>query len=319
MQSASNISAFENKRVLIVGDIILDEFVYGTQERMSPEHREVPVLDVLERRQYLGGAANVALNIRQLKAIPYLAGTVGKDTAGDAVYRLLHQHDISNEYVHTNQRQATTHKTRFFRDGQPFCRIDEDGNIEEPELIAHFILKNVAAAILHHKPHVMILQDYNKGVLSASVIPPLLALARQHRMLVCVDPKFDNWELYQEADLFKPNKAEFDFITSAANKQPEDILKSAAELRQKIQYKNLLLTLGAEGNFIADEQQTSFIRQVTTVENPDVCGAGDTVIAVASLALACGFPLSDIAALANKAGAVVCQKKDIQPVQFNEL
>lgn len=314
-----DLSKFENKRILIVGDIMLDEFVYTTSNRKSPEHKDVPVLNIENKKQYLGGAANVALNIKKLKAIPYLVGTVGNDEAGQTIYNLLHKEDISNLYVHTNHRQKTTVKSRIFQDLQPIFRVDNEEINEYPELVNHFILKNIQLAITNHKPHVIILQDYNKGVLNALIIPEILALAKQHHLLVCVDPKFENWHLYKEVDLFKPNEKELKVMSDELKVKDECLEKIAIALLQNINFKKLLVTLGAEGNFIFDGNKSQILHLKSQIQNADVCGAGDTVIAVASLGLACGFTLEQIAELSNKAGFVVCQKEHVQPITIIEL
>ena len=317
MSSVTDISKFENKRIIVVGDIMLDEFVYTSHTRNSPEHAATPVLFIQEKKQYLGGAANVALNIKKLNAIPYLVGTVGDDDAAKSIYAMLHKEDISNHYVHTNPRQSTTKKLRIFQDKQPVFRLDAEDVNEYPDLVNHFILKNIQTAITNHKPHAIILQDYNKGLLNAAIIPEILKLANQHNLLICVDPKFDNWDLYKEVDLFKPNLIEFNFMSESEHKS--NLEKKAITLCQKINFKNLLVTLGADGNFIFDGNNSSFNTQHSTLENPDVCGAGDAVIAVASLGLVCGFTLEQIAELSNKAGFVVCQKENVQPVTIVEL
>lgn len=298
---------------------MLDEFVYTTSNRKSPEHKDVPVLNIENKKQYLGGAANVALNIKRLKAIPYLVGTVGNDEAGQTIYNLLHKEDIINLYVHTNHRQKTTVKSRIFQDSQPIFRVDTEEINEYPELVNHFILKNIQSAITNHKPHVIILQDYNKGVLNALIIPEILALAKQHHLLVCVDPKFDNWHLYKEVDLFKPNEKELKVMSDELKVKDECLEKIAIVLLQNINFKNLLVTLGAEGNFIFDGNKSQILHLKSQIQNADVCGAGDTVIAVASLGLACGFTLEQIAELSNKAGFVVCQKEHVQPITIIEL
>ena len=316
-----DLSKFENKRILIVGDIMLDEFVYTSSNRNSPEYKDTPVLNITEKKQYLGGAANVALNIKKLKAIPYLVGVVGEDDAAKTIYALLHQEDITNLYVHNNTRQHTTKKLRIFQNNQPAFRLDAEEQNEYPELVNHFILKNIQSAITNHKPHAIILQDYNKGVLNAAVIPEILSIAKQHNILIGVDPKFENWHLYKDVDLFKPNLQEFDFMSESEieNERVSDLEKKAKSLHQKINFKNLLVTLGAEGNFIYDGNKSQISNLKSQISNPDVCGAGDAVIAVASLALTCGFSLEQIAALSNTAGFIVCQNEHGQPVLIGEL
>ncbi len=303
---------------------MLDEFVYTTSCRNSPEYKDAPVLNITEKKQYLGGAANVALNIKKLKAIPYLVGTVGNDDASKTIYELLHKEDITNLYVHTNNRQKTIVKTRIFQDGKPVFRIDNDSSttlstIEQEQLINHLIFKNITDAITNHKPHVLILQDYNKGVLNSSNIYKIISLAKQHNLLICVDPKFDNWNLYQEVDLFKPNLSELKMMCDELRVKDDSIENISKKLHKKNNLKNLLVTLGAEGNFIFDGNKSQISSLKSQIQNPDVCGAGDTVIAVASLGLACGFSLEQIAELSNKAGFIVCQKENVQPIHFGEL
>lgn len=319
MSYAFDISKFENKRIIVVGDIMLDEFVYTSHTRNSPEHAATPVLFIQDKRQYLGGAANVALNIKKLKAIPYLVGTVGDDDAAKAIYKLLHKEDITNLYVHMNSRQDTTKKLRIFQDEQPVFRLDAEDVNDYPDLVNHFILKNIQTVITNHKPHAIILQDYNKGLLNTAIIPEILKIAKQHSLLICVDPKFDNWELYQHVDLFKPNLNELKVMSDELKVDGENLEKIAIELQKRIHFKNLLVTLGADGNFIFNNNHSAFSTNHSTLNNPDVCGAGDAVIAIASLALACGFTLEQIAGLSNKAGYIVCQKENVQPVTIEEL
>ena len=345
MSSYIDISKFENKRILIVGDIMLDEFVYTSSTKNSPEYKDVPILNITDKKQYLGGAANVALNIKKLKAIPYLVGSVGNDKSSEKIYELLHENDITNEYVFTNHQQKTTTKTRIFQNEKPVSRIDEDAAKESmTDIVYQFLLKNIRAAITNHKPHAIILQDYNKGVLNEFLIHEILLLAKEHKLLVCVDPKFENWNLYKDVDLFKPNKNEFFFISDSDKNSESDgenesdqhdsklsdhsnksdinsqtLLKRADYLKQKINFKNLLVTLGAEGNFIFDGNKSQISNLKSQIQNADVCGAGDTVIAVATLGLLCGFSLEEVAELSNKAGAIVCQKENVQPILFEDL
>lgn len=295
---------------------MLDEFTYTSSVRNSPEYKDVPILNILEKKQYPGGAANVALNIKKLKAIPYLVGVIGEDDASKVMHELLHREDITNLYIHTNPRQKTIRKTRIFQDRKPVFRIDEEAPSEYEPLQNHFVLKHITDAINNHKPHAIILQDYNKGVLNATVIPEIIALAKRHNMLICVDPKFDNWELYKEVDLFKPNLKEFEFMCKG---EPQTLEEKAKALLDKIKFKSLLVTLGADGNFIYDGKKTKHLNLKSQIQQPDVCGAGDAVIAVASLAMVCGFPLEETADLANKAGFMVCRKENVQPVTLEEL
>ncbi len=314
-----DLSKFENKRILIVGDIMLDEFIHTTSNRNSPEYKDVPILKIKEKKQYLGGAANVALNIKKLKAIPYLIGIVGEDVAAQTIYELLHQAKITNQYIYGSTRQKTTVKSRVFLNKKPIFRIDAEEKIIHEELVNHFILKQISDAIKNQKPHVIILQDYNKGVLNAATISDIIALAKQHNISICVDPKHENWDLFKDVDLFKPNEKELLKISEKLLVNENNIENIAQELQKKINFKYLLVTLGSKGNFTFDGQKSEILHQKSEIQNADVCGAGDTVIAVASLGLACGFSLNEIAEISNKAGFIVCQKENIQPITFDEL
>lgn len=313
-----DLSKFENKRILIVGDIMLDEFIYTSSNKNSPEYKDVPVLQADEKLQYLGGAANVALNIKKLKAIPYLVGSVGNDAASKTIFDLLDREEISNQYIFINNTQTTTKKSRIFLDNRPILRLDEENATKEYSPVTYdFLSKHVIDAINHHKPHAVILQDYNKGVLNPFLINEILSLAKQHSMLICIDPKYDNWQLYRDADLFKPNKKEF--VHMSEGEQVSGMEHLAKKLQEKIHFKNLLVTLGSEGNFYSDGNHSAFNIQHSTLQDPDVCGAGDTAIAVATLGLASGFSLAEIAELSNKAGFIVCGKKHVQPIRLEEL
>lgn len=314
-----DISKFENKRILVVGDIILDEFIHTSSNRNSPEYRQTPILKIEDKKHYLGGAANVALNIKKLNAIPYLIGTVGDDISSKIIYELLHKEDVTNLYVHTDVRQKTTLKSRIFKDGNPLFRMDDEAEHTDLALVNHFVLKQLTEAITNHKPHAIVLQDYNKGVLNKVTIPKILDLARQHHLLICVDPKFENWELYQQVDLFKPNLVELKVISDELLVEDKSIENISKALSKVINFKNLLLTLGADGNFIFNSEKSQFLKLNSQIKNPDVCGAGDTVIAVAALGLTCGFSLEETALLSNVAGNIVCQKENTQPVTFQEL
>ncbi len=314
-----DISKFTNKRVLIVGDIILDEFIQTTSERNSAEYKDIPILKIKEKKSYLGGAANVALNLKQLHAIPYLVGCIGDDANGATIEKLLQQAEISIEYIYRNHTQKTTVKTRIFKDNRPIFRLDDECDTYTNKLHNAFILRNITNAIQQHKPHILLLQDYNKGVLNQENISEIIQLAKQHQMLICVDPKFENWDLYQDVDLFKPNEKELNVMRDTISLKNDSFENISKVIAEKINCKNLLVTLGAKGNFIYNSTIAKHTPLHTTIENADVCGAGDTVIAVASLALAAGFSLEQIAILSNQSGFIVCQKEHTQPICFNEI
>lgn len=325
------LSRFENKRIMVIGDIMLDEFIDAVPSGTSAEYANTGHLHIQHKNHYPGGAANVALNIRKLKAIPYLVGTIGNDESARILLDLLQQENVSTEYLFTNTAQRTTRKTRLFKNGTPLLRLDEEDKGPYDKVVYDVLLKHIHQAITAHKPHAIILQDYNKGVLDPYLIKKVLKLAQEHALPVCVDPKMEHWEHYQQVDLFKPNKKEFLFMSESENEREsgkgserelenESRLEAMVKrLQEKIHYKKLLVTLGSEGNFIYDGLHAQFTPQHLQLNDPDVCGAGDTVIAAATLALICGYSLDAIAALANKAGYLACSYPHIHAVTLEEL
>lgn len=312
---------FKGKKVLIVGDIILDEFVETIQSGFSQEYANNPILQVKHRDYYLGGAANVALNCSRLNAEVFLLGTTGVDKFQEIVHDLLLNDNISNEYIVANPKQHTTLKTRLLQNGTPLLRVDEETKIDFDKAIDDYLLFNYKEIIAKNQPDVIILQDYNKGVLNPYLIPLFLELARENKIPVCVDPKFENWMLYQSVDVFKPNRKELAFMNNLST-EPEDeadIIHAAGFIQEQINCKTIFVTLGGRGSYCKNADLSFFTTPEKFISNPDVCGAGDTVIAVIALAYASGYEWKTIAALANKAANIVCHKRQIQPVSSEEL
>lgn len=317
--SLPDLSVFRNKRILVIGDAMLDIFLQTTATRRSPEFPDAPVYDVIDRKTYPGGAANVAMNLKGLGALPYLVSVTGNDPEGETLRSLLSAAGISTEYLFADSTRITTVKTRVINSGTPAFRIDEEHSANLSGLATQFLLKNIRQAILDHKPHAILIQDYDKGVLNADTIPAILDLARSQHLPVAVDPKFRNWTLYQDVDLFKPNQKEFVAIGEQLNTDTDDLETIAKVLQEKIGFSSLLVTLGAQGNFWFDANGSNIDRQPSSLPEADVCGAGDSVIAAATLGLVCGFSPKQIAELANRAGYAACKKGHVQPVTLDEL
>ncbi len=312
---------FKEKKILVVGDIMLDEFVETQQSGFSQEYANNPILQVKHRNYYLGGAANVALNCTKLEAEVFLLGTTGVDKFQEILHELLRSNNISTEYVVANPKQHTTLKTRVLQNGIPLLRIDEETTADFDKAIDDYLLFNFKEIITKQKPDVIIFQDYNKGVLNPYLIPLFLELARENKIPVCVDPKFENWNLYKEVALFKPNRRELAFMNQLETEpeSDEDIVRCAEFVRNQLNCKTVLVTLGSRGTYCLSEQDSFFTEPYKYIAHPDVCGAGDTVIAVIALAYASGYEWKKIAALANKAANIVCHKRQIQPVNPKEL
>lgn len=311
---------FNNLNVLIVGDVMVDHYLFGEVNRISPE-APVPVVEVLSRESRLGGAANVALNISELGGNPLLLTMIGRDAAGEQLINMLEAKKINTDHVLQHKERTTTHKTRIFDEDKQVVRFDEE-DVEDLEKAQETTITNEFKRILsHNKIHIIILQDYNKGLLTKTFIKQILLLATKNEIPVAVDPKERNFLEYQNVDLFKPNLREFsEAIGYRINAKSIDSLRSGAEeLRRKNRFKNLMITLGAGGIFCFTKTGESFIVPARSIKAADVSGAGDTVISIAALAFVQQQNLKTIAQLANKGAAAVCKKIGVSPVTLKEL
>lgn len=299
---------------------MVDHYLFGEVNRISPE-APVPVVEVLKRESRLGGAANVALNISELGGNPFLLTMIGKDKTGDDFIKMLEDNDINTDHILQHRDRVTTLKTRIFDEDKQVVRFDEE-EVEDLEKAQETTITNEFKRILsHNKIHIIILQDYNKGLLTKSFIKHILLLATKNEIPVAVDPKERNFLEYQNVDLFKPNLREFsEAIGYRINAKSLESLRSGAEeLRRKNRFKNLMITLGANGIFCFTKTGESFIVPARSIKAADVSGAGDTVISIAALAFVQQQSLKAIAQLANKGAAAVCKKIGVSPVKLKEL
>ena len=312
---------FEDKRILVIGDIILDKFVYAEYAKMSPEYTEVPVLNVEKCSVCLGGAANVASNIKTMGATPYLVGIVGQTYESEFknIETLMKISSINTEYL-VNTAFSTTVKTRIFNAGLPMCRLDRETEQESNDEINSEILNKVAEVIEQHQPHAIILQDYNKGVLNPNTIPNILNIAKINNIPVFVDPKYANWELYNKVDFFKPNAIEFDAMTHLLKIDELSIEEQLLYLKNYLQVENLFITLGKDGSISMNEQNKIHRQAIhQSIEKVDVCGAGDSVIAMLCLSNLSNNSMQAIAYLSNLAGYIACSHAHIYAVKFEDI
>jgi len=311
------IDSFKGKKVLIVGDVMVDAYIMGKVERLSPE-APVPVVNIEDRDSRLGGAANVALNIVALKAEPILCSVIGKDPEGKDFLDLLHKGQmITSGIVESNDRKTTT-KTRILGNKHQLLRIDNEmthdiSDSENEALIAVF-RKYIDTC------DVVILEDYNKGVLTERNIPILIDIANKAGKPVAVDPKKKNFLSYRDVTLFKPNLKEIkEGLNSDLNlKDRKNLETLVKELHGILNNTYTMVTLSEDGVMITDHSNFDFIpahiRHIS-----DVSGAGDTVISVASLCLALGINSHIVADLANLAGGLVCEENGVVPIDIEKL
>lgn len=312
--------SFSNLSVLIIGDVMVDFYLFGEVNRISPE-APVPVVEIASKEARPGGAANVALNILELGAKPILLSMIGRDNTGNLMLKMLRDFGVRTNHILQNKNRVTTLKTRVFDEDKQVVRFDEEEIEDINEAQETLLIKEFRKILLNDKPDIIILQDYNKGVLTKYFIKQVLLLASKNGIPIAADPKERNFFDYQAIDLFKPNLREFsEAIGYRINPKSIDSLRSGAdELRRKNRFKNLMVTLGSNGIFCYTKEGQSFIVPARSIKAADVSGAGDTAISIAALAFAQKYPLKEIAQFANKAAAVVCKKVGVSPISLREL
>ncbi len=301
-------------RIVVVGDVMLDRYLIGDTERLSPE-APVPVVHIRERQARLGGAANVAANVAAVGGNARLVGAIGDDMEGEQLRRELAIARIPDNTLQVVAGRPTTSKTRVVARGQQVCRIDDEVDaLLEPAALAG--LERLALETLA-EADALLLEDYNKGCLAPPLIATLIAAARKRGMPVVVDPKYRNFFAYGGATVFKPNRRELEAALGAAvDLAHPDTLPAVVE---RLDVQNLLLTLGAEGMVLITRQgETARVPSIAR-EVFDVSGAGDTVTAWLGMALAAGATLLEAALLANYAAGVEVGKAGVATVSPSEV
>jgi rfaE bifunctional protein kinase chain/domain len=306
---------FNDKKVLIVGDAMIDAYMWGEVNRISPE-APVSVVEVKKHENRLGGAANVALNLKALGANPILCSVIGTGERGVLFEKLMKESNLSTEGILSANKRKTTIKTRVIAENKHQLRIDEEET--SPILQVEEFLELTIS--LMDDIDVIILQDYNKGVLTPEIIEGVIATANEKGIPTIVDPKKLNFNSYKNCTIFKPNLAEIKAgmkVDFDANNIAE-IEKYTAKLRKQLSAKGVLLTLSERGICINSEKEfkhtPAFKRNIT-----DVSGAGDTVISVASLCLASNMDYTDLSVLSTLAGGIVCEDVGVIPINKEKL
>ena len=318
LHAAEKTSLFKKKNILVIGDVMLDVFSYGVIRRQSPE-APVPLVEMEREQQFVGGAANVAMNLHALGANATLLGAIGDDRNGKKLQELLDQSGILHRLVRSTERQ-TTIKQRIIAGGKHQLRLDSERlmaltkhEYAEIQLIFNELVKQADGVIL---------QDYNKGVLSDYLITFVLEECNRLAIPVFVDPKADHFFDYTKCFLFKPNWREVcATLDMDINDLNEKTLLSASErLLEQLQCEHLVITLGSQGIFYRSlETKSSAWVPGIPAEVVDVSGAGDTVISVLAVSLLSGHQLPKAVEFANLAGKLICEKPGIASVSANDL
>jgi rfaE bifunctional protein kinase chain/domain len=309
--------SFKDKRVLVIGDVMIDSYVHGHVKRISPE-APVPVINVIKRERRLGGAANVARNIQALGATPVLCSVLGDDLDAERFENLLTEAGMPRQGIIKSQNRVTTIKHRILAGSQHLLRVDSEDthpliDIDKKSLQGHInnLMKNC---------DLVIFEDYDKGTIDHDLIQDTIALANERGIPTAVDPKKLNFLSYKKATLFKPNLKELkeglslDFDIS----KEEEIRGAVQKLNEILDAENYLITLSEHGIYYAspdeDGKYKAHLRSIA-----DVSGAGDTVISIAGLALASGIPLKYVAELSNLGGGIVCESPGVVPIDKDRL
>jgi len=311
---------FSNENILVIGDIMLDHYLYGQINRISTE-APVPIVDIEEEEYRLGGAANVVLNLLGLGAKATLLSVIGEDEYGKKMLSTLKENNISTKHIFKLPNRITAVKTRIFDDDRQVVRYDRETDDDVTKEQEAELLIEIDALIRSGKFKAVILQDYNKGLLTKKIIKQVLLITTKLGIPVVVDPKEYNFFEYQQIDLFKPNLKELSDALSMKidPKNINSLRKAAEELKRRNRFDNLILTLGALGIFVYEKNGESYIVPSKPIKTADVSGAGDTVVSVATLGFVQHWPLLAISKLANLAAAKVCKKVGVCPILAKDL
>lgn len=319
-EKANNIfDSIEKINVLIIGDVMMDAYMFGKVERISPE-APVPVVNLQREENRLGGAANVAMNIVSLGASATICSILGNDSEGNTVENLFLQKNINTSGLFKSANRPTTVKTRIIGNNHQLLRVDRE-LAEEPDSKTEALFINQIKKIVHlHQ--VIIFSDYDKGTITTNLIHEIVKLANELNIPIVVDPKKKHFLDYGSVTLFKPNLKELADGLKVSPIKPdiESIKKSVEELHLKIQNQFSMITLSEHGMMIYDHTKKNYIHQAAHIRNiADVSGAGDTVVSLAALCLAIKLPPAEIIYLSNLAGGLVCEEVGVVPIYKKKL
>lgn len=307
------------QKVAVVGDVMLDSYWWGVVERISPE-APVPVVSKKKSEHRIGGAGNVALNTVSLGAQTTLFSVLGDDREGELLTELLMQQNIDTKFMVSSSNRITTHKTRIISRSQQMLRMDSEITEDISDDDKEQLFSNFITYVKRYQPGVVIFEDYNKGVLTADLIAAMIGICRDQGVATAVDPKRKNFFAYKHADIFKPNVKE---VKEALNLIFDDITEEILadihhQMHGQLDHKISFITLSEKGVFI---QKGNYHRIIPSHKRSisDVSGAGDTVIAVASLVYAACRDIILAAEIANIAGGLVCEEVGTVAIQKEKL
>lgn len=311
--------SFSNLNVLIIGDVMVDSYLWGKVSRISPE-APVPIVAVNKKERRLGGAANVALNIQALGANPVLCSVIGVDYEGMAFLDLLRQQKLSQKGILKSRDRITTVKTRVIGNNAQLVRVDEEVEEDVTQDETQNLLTLISYILNHDKIDVIIFEDYNKGLITPKLIQKVVELSKSKGIPTCVDPKKKNFNAYKGVTLFKPNLKELreGLKLDVDGDNINELQRAVSSFRVKQKLETALVTLADKGVITNSRSMKEHIE--AHIRNiADVSGAGDTVISVAAVCRALDCNPIFTAALANLAGGLVCQEVGVVPINKETL
>lgn len=309
------ISNFKNKKIAVIGDLMLDRYFWGKVTRVSPE-APVPVVDLKSESFHLGGSANVSANLRSLGVKVIQCGLIGKDEMGFKLISLSEKLGIDCSGVFADENRPTTVKTRVFGNNQQIVRLDT----ENTDFVDHSGEKHILN-ILHAEKNIdgVIFGDYNKGAITDIMIREVITECKKREIPVFVDPKFENFYDYTKVSLFKPNRKEAENALNIKLNSEENIRKVGKDLLRQLNADNILLTLGAEGMMLFEANGNILNVPTKARHVADVSGAGDTAIAAYAASFCAGASPKEAAIVSNHAAGIVCGKPGVVSVSLDEL
>lgn len=310
------LTGIKEKRLAVIGDVMIDRYIWGNVSRVSPE-APVPVVEVESESTRLGGAANVANNITSLGARAFLIGIAGNDANGKELKQILDEQNTSSEGIIIDPSRPTTVKTRVIAHNQHVVRIDS----EEKKDIDDTIQKKVLSILQNSIESIdgIIIEDYNKGVVVQQLIHAVIALAKKYNKVITVDPKFNNFFEYKNVSVFKPNIKETEEALGKKLRSEDNVLSAGKLLLERLQADNVLLTRSEKGMSLFEKNGAVTHIPTRAREVADVSGAGDTVIATLTAMLTAGATVKEAAILANMAGGIVVGEVGIVPIKPEQL
>lgn len=306
---------------MIIGDVMLDIYMKGKVERISPE-APVPIVSVTDTFSRLGGAANVAQNIKALGAEPILCSVIGTDEKSNELLTLMEEQQMCTKGIIKSNKRITTQKVRIIGNNAQMLRVDTEDTFDLLDDELYMMINNIKDIIVTSKIDGIILQDYNKGVLCKQLIEEVVNIAKENNIAVGVDPKKKNFLTYKDVTLFKPNLKELREGLDITTKGDtiEDIIQAADSLQKQLNCRYIMTTLSERGVLIKDYETGIHIHLPAHLRKiADVSGAGDTVLSAAMLCLVSEQNAYTIAAISNLAGGLVCEETGVVPVNRERL